>query len=51
MIERKDDFMKKNYEYVAPELSFVAIQASDVITNSPGGFDDYDNWKSDVFAQ
>ena len=42
--------MKMNNEYVAPELSFVAIQASDVITTSPAGFDENDNWKSDVFS-
>ena len=41
--------MKMNNGYVAPAISFIAIQASDVIANSSEGFDQYDNWKKDVF--
>ena len=41
--------MKTNKNYVVPQIAVVIMESGDVITNSPVGFDIFDNWKSDKF--
>ena len=41
--------MKANKNYVVPQITTVIMESSDVITSSPAGFDQFDNWKSDNF--